>query len=1053
MYKKNGNIINFYYFCTMFKVYKSSAGSGKTTQLVIEYLTLCMQDISKYKQILAITFTNNATAEMKNRIVETLQTFAFKTPENFGNQRAMFDKISQNLQFSPEKMQETAQNLLENILYDYPNFAISTIDSFFQRIIRAFAFDLGLNMDFNLEISLDDFFTQTVDLLLNKLSAENKTLSRRVMNFVEKQMETTGKWNIEYQLRSILPTLYDEVSYVPLKRLQEVGSAAIEKEANTLYKNAEVLNQQICALATRGAKIIKESNLSKEDFFQGAKGVFSWFDKVLQKNGKEIPGCTYVQKAIEKGSFTKKDGLLSAAVTDELTNLSLQILDTYIKYVSTEMLTKNMQPLLFIFDLKQIMDDIKLRDNLFFLSETNMKIFDEVKDEDAPYIYEKLGNRYNYFFIDEFQDTSRMQWEDLLPLLKNALSQSATHGGQETGKTILFGDMKQAIYRFRNGDASLFEALSQKDGSGYRAHFGIPQHFPIDYECENLGTNYRSSRSIISFNNLYFRYLTKLLTEDQSASQVEHFYDDLEQKIPDGAVEGFVSIEFMTDEEAQEENANLLNIKVLDAVRDAMARGFQYKDIAVLARGNADCSNFGRWLAQHQIPVISSDSLLLKSSPEVNLLISAMKYLYNGDDNISKLFIFNYLNAKSGRLRPPFTSTEETPNFLELLSDFGVHFDRQKLRQLPLYSLATELMSTFELTETNAFVMAFLDHVFDFSNARGNALTHFLDWWEKQPSLSLTSSDKLNAVTISTVHKAKGLGYPVVIFAERPMKASPTKKKIWLLSDDEEGLPVHLVNCNKSLEHTAFAEIYQEESANSLLDALNLWYVAYTRPKECLYVISGKASAKNKLANFVQQRADDFEQEETRDRYWYGDRLYTTPQKPTKNVESATEPTISKFHLASYSRHNMVPEDVKEKSAEQDKGIAIHQFLSNLYPFPQNEEAISRLDFSSVEEYKSLIINILKNILHDDELRPYFSETAQAVNETTILTKHGELLRPDRVVFLDNEVMVIDYKTGQENEKYQQQIDRYCHWIREMGYPNVKSKIIYLNRYESINYQ
>ena len=451
----------------MFKTYNASAGSGKTTSLVIEYLSLCLLNIEQYKHILAITFTNNATAEMKERIILYLKLFAHTPVEQYrGGERNVYDKIADRCQSKrPELndaskmehfMRERSQQLLEAILYDYNNFSISTIDSFFQRIIRSFAYELHLNMNFNVEISLEELYEQAIDLLINKMSKENKELSQRILTLIDKQMEENGRWKIENNLTNILSEyIYKDQNYQALKTLESLDRAEFLKTCSSLRKElAERKSQSRSSAMTsaqRGNKLVKNIG-DKKVFYQGNNGLYTWFEKVLQKFPK-VNTNSYIDKGIREGTFTNKGE--DAVHYNELCSLIGSILQNEEEYMKCDKMGETITPLMLLFDLKEIMDDIKMRDNLFYLPETNAKIYEEIKDEDAPYIYEKIGNKYRHFFIDEFQDTSEMQWINLLPLIRNALS--------EGGETIIFGDLKQAIYRFRGGDADLLASLSNDE--------------------------------------------------------------------------------------------------------------------------------------------------------------------------------------------------------------------------------------------------------------------------------------------------------------------------------------------------------------------------------------------------------------------------------------------------------------------------------------------------------------------------------------------------------------------------------------------------------------
>jgi ATP-dependent exoDNAse (exonuclease V) beta subunit len=1033
----------------MFTLYNASAGSGKTTHLVIEYLTLCFRDIEKYRNILAITFTNNATAEMKQRIVETLTVFAFQKYEQFnGSQKAIFDKIKNNLQLNNAEIEKKANLLLENILYDYANFSISTIDSFFQRIIRSFALDLGLNLNFNIKIQLDEFYTQAIDTLLNRISSENKELSDRVLEVVKIKMEETGNWNVEKELLNFLPIIYNERAYQPLKAFEDVSASELHEESKKLFATINEIKNNILHLAEEGNRCIKNLSDQSNDFHYGKNGIFGWFEKIIASDGKNVKVGANITKAIEeKGAFTKNGMDVQSGDFEKLSSLVYTIIEESNKLNSQLSISKNLKLLLLLVDLKKIMDEIKMRDNLFYLSETNAKIFDNIKDEETPYIFEKLGNRYGYFFIDEFQDTSKMQWENLLPLLKNALSQHYYPFPDETGKVILFGDMKQAIYRFRNGDASLFKELSTADG--YKKIINPNDKNCEQYDLQTLDTNYRSYKYVVDFNNRFFLFL-KSLQEDEKVKfpLAEEYYRAVEQKIGNESGTGFVSIQFKTEEE------EYLNKKVREAVDDAISKGFSYKEIAILTRGNDLGSQLGQLLTKKSIPVISADSLLLASSDKVNVVISTLQILANRENKIAILFIIQHLLRQDISNIPP-AAWEDSYNFLlETFKKQGINFNPKSLIKLPLYSLVSEICRIFNFSQSDAYIAEFLETIFQFENNKGKELFQLLLWWEEEKgNLSLSSAEGMNAVTVSSIHKAKGLEYPIVILPIQSYKAQATQSSFWYKNEDEESVfPYYLINCTKQLEDTKFEEKYNEEMEISAIDQLNILYVGHTRAKKGLYIITGdKEESRGNYAKFLhlfinhETENSNFIFDEEKNKYWFGNKDFKN-EKIAEDYKT-DDPTLFSLSFTQFNFNQLITTSAVTLSEEQEMGIYVHNYLSQLQTFPQTAEEIEKIDFSAEDKiYIPAIKKALLKIVNDKNLAPYFSndKSIRAYNEMTITNAHGELKRPDRIVFLENEVKVFDYKTGKELPVYQQQLDSYCQLLREMGYENVSGQIIYL---------
>lgn len=1037
----------------MFKIYKASAGSGKTTHLVAEYLSICFSHTEKYKNILAVTFTNNATAEMKERIISTLSQFAFMAdPDSFHpSEKAIFRMISENMKLDAEEahsfIRSRSLKLLREILYHYDHFSISTIDSFFQRLLRSFALDLDLNLHFQLEINLEEFFTQTIDLLLNKISKKEKqqemSLSEQVLQLVDKNLSETGKNNIERELWRMLYYMYDEEAFFPLEQIEKLDINEIKEYCRELVASRKKLKKSIIDLAREGQSLVLSTGLEEDKFYFGKNGPCRWFSKVMQ-NPDHLPSC-YMEKAIERGCFTKEPHLIGEEVHSRWVEIYRKIIALHPEYKAKFVLSQNLDSFVLLFDLKKIMNEIKQHDNLFYLSETNAKIYNSIRHEEAPYLYEKLGNRYSYFLIDEFQDTSNMQWQNLLPLVKNAIS-GANHFG-ELGRTVLFGDVKQAIYRFRNGDASLLNRLSTFES--YRKEMGYTITDPENYILQPLQVNYRSATPIIEFNNRFFRFLTTIPDKDGSPlfKQASDYYKDVEQKAPDfSEKEGFVSICFKTDEEE-----DYMEKEIINALQDALSRNFNYRDIAILTKDKKSGSRYGKILSSHRIPVISSESLLLESSEKIRLLIASLKFLINENDEIAKLVLLHHLDHRDESVfSESVRQVKENSDFRKILQSFGIFPERKHLLSLPFYTLIQELIANYGFRETDPFIVSFLDEITRYSSAKNAGVSDFLNWWEShKEKLSVSSSKEMNAVTITTIHKAKGLQYPVVILPLNQYSASFTKKIFWHHDNNQEsGIPYFPITISTGLKETPFEDMYEQESALSKIDNLNTLYVAHTRPCSGFYIITGKKDRGNYsrfLDQFICDQPGSFVSSEAKpNQFWYGNKNYRheNPMQPENN-----SCRISQIHTSSF---NPLSDDLlllppRHLTMEQKEGLEIHEFLSSMAYFPVNGEEMEKCLVSFSEDKKGFARSVITRIMEDPFLRPYFSPGATVLNETVIIDSDGKSYRPDRISRLEDKILIIDYKTGRPSPEDEKQLENYVALVKEMGYENVNGKLLYLS--------
>lgn len=1069
----------------MFKTYKASAGAGKTTNLVAEYLAICLKNIGKYRHVLAITFTNNATAEMKSRIVHTLQQFSTRSYGQLGqSDKAVFDIVEQLSGLDAATITARSAQLLEKILFDYQNFTVSTIDSFFQRILRSFAYELGLNMNYSVEITLDDYYEQTIDTLYNKISKEEPELTRKMLALVNNQLSEKGYWNVDRELQHFLyEACTDELAALPLAELKKIDYDEALSSLNEQIKNTQ---NEIEALIRDGRTMLESTGFPATAFESNRSvSIYKWFEKV---SVDKFPTSTFVKTAIEEKTSFLKEGYASDKVDVDLRQQYLKIKEAFYTCEKLKYFYKNMRDLHLLFDLKELIDEIRERDNKFFLSDTNYTIYSEIKDEETPFIYEKVGNRYEFFFVDEFQDTSKMQWENLLPLIKEALA----NGNQG----ILFGDVKQAIYRFRNGDAQLFSELTSSEAA-------TMVHAP--HQNCSLDTNYRSDGYIIEFNNRFFEKLPNLYGFPSiPAEEYEKYYADVAQKIAPGKEKkGFVCVEFAPQNDDMPFN-EYLKKQVLWAVEDALSCGFKYQDMAILTPKKAMGSAMGKMLSEKGIPVISADSLLLSSSDEVSLIISFLRYFFDYQDNLSKLMIINLL------LR--LTSSEESlsellsvfmPNkeelkeqskeclwresekkFTDLLKGrFHINIDRPAFMELPLYSLVNRIIAVVGLNIKNAFVVGFMDELVDYLSANNGELGAFLEWWDKMSSsLAILPPENIDAIKISTIHKAKGLQYPVVIIPFPVQKKQRTKSEVWY--NPPEGtvpFPYVKISLNKNMLDfgSDLAEIYTQNTVLDVFDLLNVAYVAQTRPQNAMYIFSTKLPEDltvkpNELffhynlmmndyihSNVEHTLADGFTQDENNtSRFWFHiENHKVVNEELNQSTPVKAKAIVEKLPINEFGLGNLSGIQYWEgETEEQNIGNVVHDFLSSLKIFPQNVEEVEKMEFDYNQLYHNEIRSALKHLVESDSYHRYFAPDVKVLNEVSILENSDELVaeglgqqliyRPDRVVLLEDETVVIDYKTGTPNEKtkakYLAQVEKYVSLLTEMNFPNVHGEIIYL---------
>lgn len=1076
----------------MFTTYSASAGSGKTTHLVADYISLCFafdsRDVSQarsdtglFRRILAITFTNNAAAEMKERIVQTLHEFAFKPADGLSPRakaiyRMVVDQLFSTKTASQEEiavfMRRESLELLRNILYDYARFSLSTIDSFFQRVIRAAALLLNLNINYSVQIELNEFFVQAIDQLLNELSAGTE-LSHKLLFLLENSMEESGNLNVDRELRQVLNILYDNIdkNYDYLQRLRTVAPAQF-RETISLWRARRKAIPDVIRASVKEVAAEGQAHINNLGFSFNSITLNKWFEKVMDDPIKyyktdfeefinEKTG-TYFRSELSADKQKRADAELPAII--DCFNRVRDIQEPLRReYLDIGLVLVNAFKLSLLFDLQEKMNEIKTRRNIMILSESNIFIYEHIKEKDMPEIFDRIP--FCHYFIDEFQDTSDLQWRDLKPLIVNKALAT-------TGHVTLFGDVKQAIYRFRNGDVELFYNLIDYDRLKKDRDLAVVG--PDGYENRRLEYNFRSAAPVIRFNNAFFGQYSRVLG-------LEDYYSDVEQQImkpKPGLVEVYVagSDETLTelapdtpragqhrDEEIETYiAAHLLDLKpeereVLRAVGDALARGYDYGDIAILYSGNDKCTRIANLLLDMGFPVVTERSLVLNASPAVNLIVQTIKYLLQPNDLVAQTTILHGL-AKlkgNGEMLSQKLLQLSSSNFHDLMQElFGQDIPNDWISQ-PLFVLVKNIIQFYQLDQTgDPFIVDFENIVLDYLKNRNGEPAQFLQWWqmllETDNMFSLTLPSDLNAIKVSTIHKSKGLEYPVVIFPY--IKGSNRLHPAWTITSDNN---VAYVPLKKECIGSSFEDLYKEEIRNSQLDELNLLYVAHTRAGDMLYIITAIQGTEegygDALFSLIRQKevvsenvsADElcFTQDSIYPLLYYAGDIQWRKKQTDKAVVKPVVPEIKTSSFTMRSVANLISE---EEEDERAMGNFIHDFLSGLERFPQSMEEVDTLVATVDEVHRPRLREAFRNILENEELRPCFAPGVKALNETTILDGDGTEHRPDRVVFLSDRVVVIDYKTGREHEEYMQQIETYCGLLRGMGYENVSGRLLFV---------
>jgi len=1045
-----------------FALYDASAGSGKTYALVKEYLKIILsaKQNDAYRNILAITFTNKAVHEMKSRIVTNLSEFAKDNPAE--KSADLMQEIAKEINLSLSEIKQKSKSIIKHIIHNYAAFDISTIDKFTHKVIRAFAHDLNLPMTFEVTLDTENLLIEAVDALIAQ-AGEDETLTKLLVDFTMEKTDDDKSWDISREIletgRLILnENNREEITHFHDKTITEF--LEIKKKIQEACKN---LGDECAEDGTSILNLIDANGIDVKSF---SAGHFPNHINSIREGRFNPKNKTYHEVEDIKINKTAKDRAIIEGILPEMLSSLGKIYERYQKIGFYSAFLKNITPLSLLNTVSNELSRIQKEQNILSIAEFNAIIHNEIQNQPAPFIYERLGERYKHFFIDEFQDTSEMQWQNLIPLIDNALSSEDLQG--ERGSLMIVGDPKQSIYRWRGGKAEQFIELS-KDLN--------PFNNP-DKHLEHLDKNYRSYSQIIDFNNSFF----KMLSGEFENADYKDLYENHSHQKSNDKTGGYVNISFIPKVESSEGDEDALDktelfvLATLNTIQKVLRQGFEYRDIVILTRKRGQGIAIANYLTEQSIPLLSSETLMIANATEVRLIISVLRYLKNGNDLESKANFLQYIArniqasmpvhdfiAKGMELR---VEAEFEQWLVEFCTDVSGLLSFQDIRKKSLYEAVEIIISKFiNPKKNNAYIQYFLDIVLERDIRNQAGISDFLNYWDKNSEkFSIPSPEGDNAVRIMTIHKSKGLEFPVVImpFAEEDYSRAQ-RNKLWLDADEKDlGLPKVLIDNSSAVEGygEGASVVYNQKKQEELLDNVNVLYVALTRAEEQLYIISsmnlssrGEVPRNNMATFFINylENYSDFNVEKFE--YEFGNptklSLESKAVKKPQNIELVRE-TLNPKNIKIAQREALMWGTNQQKAIEY--GNILHEILSfiktkNDVPLAIQKAIENGLITISQEE---IVKKTIDEIVHHQDLEIYFSEGNRILNEQTIIQKEGQIVKPDRMVLTrGNEVLLLDYKTGIHNRKYQLQLENYQSVIEKMGYKVSKKALIYIG--EDIN--
>lgn len=1055
-------------------IYKASAGSGKTFTLTSEYLHLAFEDTSLYRNILAVTFTNKATEEMKSRILKELYLLS-TTPKAADHSKSLMERFS----LDEKQLMAKAKELLKNILHDYSAFSVSTIDKFFQKVIRAFSREIGINSNYNVELDAKlPVARATANMIQDLDKPENNDLLEWLISFSQAKIADGSNWDIFRNISSLGNELFKESfkSKAGLIKSKLEDKTFLYGFKKQLEETEITFKEHLQKTGTEAYELFDKHFLEVKDFAYGKSGIANFFTHCLSGNipgigARVMAGYNEPEKWYSKSSKRKVD--IDACLADGLMTLLTGTID-YINeniplYNAVKLLLKHFNQFGVLADLERRLIDYEKENNVMLIGNTTELLSRIIDNSDTPFIYEKTGTRFRHFMMDEFQDTSQLQWNNFKPLLLNSLS--------EGNKNLIVGDVKQSIYRFRNSDWQLL---------GHKVAEDI---FPFQPAENILPTNWRSCSNIIRFNNSYFRLLAERTQnhfnqeypndESPLRLRIKEAYNDVQQQIPPHKKDdiGLVQWKYIEREEEEELTyAEMTLVEMTTVIKEAQDNGYQLKDIAILVRSARE----GNMAAQHllnvsqnqpetsnyRFDVISNEALILSGSDAIQLLICVLKMFDTPSDRINMVNIAQLL----------INLEIKSPNSIsDMPFDTDIINQLHEIRFKPVEEIVSTLLTLLDIDKLEQelpYIQSFQDAVQEFLSHNTSDIHSFLEWWEETgSSKSVTAPQDQDAINIITVHKSKGLEFPVVIMPFMEMNFGNQGNRSNILWCSTEAKPLNEmailpVNYCTDMEKSLFGDDFYEEKLNKFMDEINLTYVAFTRAKEALFICSELKEIKSpkNIAELSFQiwpfNTDCTDHNELALATNWDDETNTLRIGDWPKPESEKQ-TFNSLPLKSYPL-NMNPNGLRlklhardfmtspafEDASMLDQGKVMHEVFERINTVEDLKKSFSQ----SVQEGKlkqeesDTLYTHFYPLITQDTIKDWFHEGNKVLTEQTIITENGHVYRPDRIVKNNDIITVIDYKFGEkEDSKYNKQVAKYISLISEIGYKNVQGYIWYVN--------
>ena len=1037
------------------QILNASAGSGKTYQLAYKYVRDVVEQPFLYRHILAVTFTNKATEEMKTRILKEINTLAS------GAESSYMENLCRELDLDQPTVRRRAKTALRKILHDYSHFTILTIDTFFQRILRAFIKELGIELNYNIELESSSVLNRSIDKLIEDITTD-KELRKWLMAFVQESIDDGKKWDVRGTIATLGKELFKE------KNKDILSAAKSKDELNKIVNDAtakcKAYEKQMQQLAQSALSLMDGEAVRYDDFPGKSRSFAKYFVTIASGEIKKYTDT--VNKARHDLDKWGKVGSSSRTIAPQLQPLLQQMCDIYDTastfWNTTSLIRENYRSYALLADLYSKVEEICDKENTMILSETKYIVSEFIGNNDAPFIYEKVGNRYDHFMIDEFQDTSTKEWENFLPLLQNAMSQ------KEETSVLIVGDIKQSIYRWRGGDWRLLHSQAQQSLG------------EDSTEVINLKDNYRSLPNIVRFNNNIIERVVErdnglLNTTLSDATAQGYITENGEESLKDmlsnaykehkqnprkkGDCEGYINITTFKEEPP-----------IIERIKQLIDNGYKPFEIMILTRGKRDIRKVADTLLEfkstnqepkYNFDIMTQEALIIGYAPIATFIISTLRLALNLDDTISRALFNQFLGDRD--YQTPLT--QEDTIFL------------RAIRLLSPEEAFERIVINYKLDNNSpqiAYLQAIHEQIISFCSTKVADISLFVKWWEEVGrNRSLNVKQSQTTIEISTIHKAKGLEKRVILIPYctwqlQPLSAGNISNFVWSKADGDEfgGIGNMPIKYKKSMSESLFSIDYYREMVYSHVDNINILYVALTRAVESLHIFIGQGSKATVGKHIIESIASA-----DGDRVAIGDlegRMTTTEQgevyefgefTAAKSIEKSASSTDS-YKLTNYPTANTemklrLPskryfEDSKTvELSPRNFGILMHKVFEKSSTIHEIQITIEQM-IANGEVDKDSVVTLRKMVdeaLAMPQVKRWFSSDWTTIRKENdiIIPRSKWMRRPDRVMISDQEVVVVDYKFGDEElPKYHNQIRDYIALLSQIGYQNINGYIWYV---------